>query len=748
MAELAIHEVDCSCSLCSQEPTAREDATEVTGSGQPGASTLPVLDDAATIAQLTTNFSSAGYDISWDGNTVSYAISNIGAGDGSGETGGFVAMSAAMQEAARDAFEMWDDLIAIDLVETTSASSNISFNYSSQTSGGGTYASFGGYYGAQRTDARFGDVDIWLNTSWWTHDQDSDLYDGGYGIKTYIHEIGHALGLSHPGRYNGTGNFATDAEYFQDTRQYSVMSYFDADENGSGTDHRAADGYWQYASTPLLHDILAMQAHYGADMTTRTEDTVYGFNTTANREAFDFSLNDAPIVAIWDAGGTDTLDLSGFADDQEIDLREGHFSSVGGLTNNVAIAEGAIIEIAIGGIGSDALIGNGVANRLDGGLGDDTLTGGAGADVFAFSFGQDTVTDFEAGSDSIDISAFSLADYSVLALDGHALLSNGAHQMAILNASVEEVRDAAGIAADTATIELAKALSEYGFAFAADGLSLSVTDLGDPSGGVMVTAETEELIFAGGVSASISALADGILTDFAFADEAKTIKTLSRDSDGQVTEDDFVDGVLSSSVLTETDGDVRTALYRADGARESFTFEDVSDTRSWTSYTNIYDESGLRSDHDRVFDNGNAVHRGYVGGVMASKANVAADGDVRTTLYGSDGERDSFTYEDVSDTRSWTSYTNFYDENGLLSESERVDDNGNVLQRGYVGGVMAIKILTEADGDVRTTHYGADGQRDSFTFEDISDARSWSSYTNTYDDNGDFLQREYFYDIA
>ena len=55
----------------------------------------------------------------------------------------------------------------------------------------------------------------------------------------------------------------------------------------------------------------------------------------------------------------------------------------------------------IGGPGSD---------KLTGGTGDDTLTGGTGDDTFVFSpldgFGIDTITDFETGTDKIDLSAF------------------------------------------------------------------------------------------------------------------------------------------------------------------------------------------------------------------------------------------------------------------------------------------------------------------------------------------------------
>ena len=36
-----------------------------------------------------------------------------------------------------------------------------------------------------------------------------------------------------------------------------------------------------YAATPMVHDIYAGAAIYGADMTTRTGDTTYGFHATA-----------------------------------------------------------------------------------------------------------------------------------------------------------------------------------------------------------------------------------------------------------------------------------------------------------------------------------------------------------------------------------------------------------------------------------------------------------------------------------
>src|SRR5204863_6083394 len=114
-------------------------------------------------------------------------------------------------------------------------------------------------------------------------------------------------------------------------------------------------------------------------------------HSTAGRAAFDFDRNHNPVIAIWDAGGVDTLDASGFTTNQRIDLRSGEFSDVGALTQNVAIAYGATIENAVGGSGKDTIAGNKANNVLTGNAGDDSLSGGAGADTLNGGLGSDTM---------------------------------------------------------------------------------------------------------------------------------------------------------------------------------------------------------------------------------------------------------------------------------------------------------------------------------------------------------------------
>jgi serralysin len=267
------------------------------------------------------------------------------------DTAGFSQFSAQQITVALQSMAAWSDVANITFNRVSDAGSDYSNNatilfgnYASGQSGAAAFAYLpGGMPGA--TGAGQVQGDVWVNTSL-SYNAAPVLY--GYGTQTLLHEIGHALGLSHPAAYNAAEGvsitYGNDAIYYEDSRQYTVMSYFS--ETSTGANYRVAGtGASQYSAVPLLDDIAAAQRLYGANTTTRTGDTVYGFNSNADRAWFTTSSASTSLIfAVWDAGGVDTFDFSGYTQAGTIDLRQGSFSSVGGLTGNVAIAMGVVIE--------------------------------------------------------------------------------------------------------------------------------------------------------------------------------------------------------------------------------------------------------------------------------------------------------------------------------------------------------------------------------------------------------------------
>ncbi|MDM3782955.1 M10 family metallopeptidase C-terminal domain-containing protein [Proteus mirabilis] len=203
---------------------------------------------------------------------------------------------------------------------------------------------------------------------------------GSFVYHTFIHELGHSLGLFHIWEY-----ILNEKHKVLDSLKYSVMSY-------KCPDIKDADFGGLYPMTFMLVDILLLQYLYGPNMTTRLENNTYGFHSNTGRAAYSLkSIEDKLVSCIWDSGGIDTLDFSLYTVNQVINLNEGCFSDIGGLRSNISIAYKTIIENAIGGKGDDTLIGNPFDNNLRGGDGNDLFYGGAGNDLLYGGSGNDVI---------------------------------------------------------------------------------------------------------------------------------------------------------------------------------------------------------------------------------------------------------------------------------------------------------------------------------------------------------------------
>ena len=263
---------------------------------------------------------------------------------------GYRPMDAQQQQAVRDAFAAWAavaNLAFSELPQGVRADINLGTNDQGFKSSG--YADLPG-------DAST--LAIFMNNA----TEASSRFDpGSFGFSVLMHEIGHTLGLKHPGPYD-TGGGAGGGPYLPaeyDTRAHTQMSYHDA-PSFAYTLVRPV--------TPMLYDIQAVQYLYGPNMAWRTGDDVYRFDA--------YSLPQC----VWDAGGSNTFDFSASGRAAEIDLHAGAFSSSLPGARNISIAYGVRISSAIGTAQGDTIVCNDDGNAVAAGAGNDRILPGAGAD--------------------------------------------------------------------------------------------------------------------------------------------------------------------------------------------------------------------------------------------------------------------------------------------------------------------------------------------------------------------------------
>ncbi len=244
---------------------------------------------------------------------------------------------------------------------------------------GGAFAQYSVGGGSKIENAQVNVSVEWIST-------ESNGIDS-YSLQTYLHEIGHVLGLAHAGDYAPYHDYSTDTELAQDSWQSSVMSYYPQTSNPN------SDASWAFAITPMLADIQAIQDLYGVVKTVGAGNTIYGIGSNAGptHKLIGKYLETGTIgrdiaFTIIDRSGIDTLNFRTAVDDMAINLTPGSASNIYGSRENLMIERNTVIERVVAGTADDQVLGNKADNTVYGKSGADTLQGAAGRDTL---FGGD-----------------------------------------------------------------------------------------------------------------------------------------------------------------------------------------------------------------------------------------------------------------------------------------------------------------------------------------------------------------------
>ena len=181
-------------------------------------------------------------------------------------TADITALTAEGQQLARWALAAWSNVSGIGFEFVEDANAQIIFDDDGETPGTQSTVNEGVIISSRVTVPA-----DWLVEYGATFDS--------FPFAVYLQEIGHALGLGHPGEYRDlTSTFNHSRMFTNDFTHTTVMSYF------SQYGFTFLDFVYEFPIpvTPMIADIIAIQSLYGVPPDANAGDTVYGFQSNAD----------------------------------------------------------------------------------------------------------------------------------------------------------------------------------------------------------------------------------------------------------------------------------------------------------------------------------------------------------------------------------------------------------------------------------------------------------------------------------
>ena len=240
----------------------------------------------------------------WEWSGGSRAAFDVG--PGGTLTADITALTESGQQLARWALEAWSNVTGINFRFVDNDNADITFDDEEAPDPTGGFSSSNGVI-----DTGFVNVPESLISK-------SNPTIGSGALSSFIHEIGHALGLGHPGPYSGDNvAYGVDNLFLIDSSQATVMSYF----SGANNTYVQADNAEEV--TPMIADIIAIQDLYGTPNDINADDTVYGYKTNVEGYLGEFfklwTGQDNPFVRI-NTGFASKPDFADLDGDGDLDL--------------------------------------------------------------------------------------------------------------------------------------------------------------------------------------------------------------------------------------------------------------------------------------------------------------------------------------------------------------------------------------------------------------------------------------------